>query len=63
MFCHYQTRSTGMCGRRCDGDRCDVHKGLVEKPKIEKIPKYRGYSKWGKENGLFVKTVEKSGEK
>jgi hypothetical protein len=42
-----------MCGRRCDGDRCERHKGLVAKPKIEKISKYRGDSKFQKEMGMF----------
>ena len=55
-WCTFETGYAGSCGKWVSGiksDRCDKHKGKENKPKLEKIPKFRGDSKWQKENLLW----------
>ena len=55
LFCEFQTLSTGRCLMYTpDGSGiCKKHFGLKEKPKTQKIKKFRGDSNWGRENGMF----------
>ncbi len=46
----------GFCGRIAELEshgRCHKHKGLTEIPKRDKQAKFRGDSKWAKEQGMF----------
>ena len=57
IFCQYQTSYVGKCLMYQPdlSERCDRHKGLIEKTKRVRQPKFRGDSKWQKENGYFDK--------
>ena len=57
MWCVYITSYAGQCGKWVSGiksDRCDRHKGKVEKIKKERQVKFRGDSKFQKEHGMFT---------
>jgi len=57
QFCTFPTRTQGICSKWISGvgkSRCDKHEGLKEVIKAP-VRKFRGDSKWGKENGLTSK--------
>lgn len=55
-FCQYETSYAGKCLMyiKDGGDRCKRHKSLIEKPKRNVIPRFRGQSKYQKEMEMFT---------
>ena len=53
LFCDFKTRGFGSCGKYTGGGRCLKHFHMIEKQKIERQYKFRGDSKWQKEQGMF----------
>lgn len=61
IFCSYVTGDNGAkCLMYCPdkSGKCDRHKSLTEKPRKEKGKKFRGNSKWQKEQGKFNNKIE-----